>query len=181
MAVKAPKPITFNEQLFQLAEKIETTKEQISTEEGTKNSFIMPFIQILGYDVFNHNEVMPEFIADAGMKKNEKVDYALLKGGKSIILIECKKWKEKLDKHGTQLTRYFTFSVAKFGILTNGIKFWFLQTLIRQILWIIIRFFNLILQTILKPKPNLLNSLARIYMIKKKYLIWQRNMFTVER
>ncbi|MBL7827272.1 MAG: type I restriction enzyme HsdR N-terminal domain-containing protein [Saprospiraceae bacterium] len=125
MAVKAPKPITFAEQLKQLADKIEATKEQIGTEEGTKNSFIMPLLQILGYDVFNNSEVVPEFIADVGMRKNEKVDYALYKNGKPVVLIECKKWKEKLDKHGTQLTRYFTFSVAKFGILTNGIRFWF--------------------------------------------------------
>lgn len=115
----------FKDQLKQLAEKIEATKEQISTEEGTKNSFIMPLIQYLGYDVFNNAEVVPEFIADVMMRRGEKVDYALQKGGKPIILIECKKWKEKLDKHGIQLTRYFTFSVAKFGILTNGIKFWF--------------------------------------------------------
>lgn len=128
-AKTAIKPITFNEQLVQLAQKIETTKEQISTEEGTKNSFIMPLIQVLGYDVFNNTEVVPEFIADVGMKKNEKVDYALQKNGKPIILIECKKWKEKLDKHGIQLNRYFTFSVAKFGILTNGIKFWFFTDL----------------------------------------------------
>jgi predicted type IV restriction endonuclease len=125
MAVKTPKPIIFGEQLKQLADKIEATKEQIGTEEGTKNSFIMPLLQILGYDVFDNADVVPEFIADAGMKKNEKVDYALNKNGKPIVLIECKKWKEKLDKHGTQLTRYFTFSVAKFGILTNSIKFWF--------------------------------------------------------
>jgi len=115
----------FKDQLKQLAEKIEATKEQISTEEGTKNSFIMPLIQYLGFDVFNNAEVVPEFTADVMMKKGEKVDYALQIGGKPVILIECKKWKERLDKHGTQLTRYFTFSVAKFGILTNGIKFWF--------------------------------------------------------
>jgi predicted type IV restriction endonuclease len=125
MAIKVPKSITFTEQLKQLADKIELEKERISTEEGTKNSFIMPLIQLLGYDVFNSSEVIPEFIADVGMKKNEKVDYALQKNNKPIVLIECKKWKEKLDKHGTQLTRYFTFSVAKFGILTNGIKYWF--------------------------------------------------------
>jgi predicted type IV restriction endonuclease len=129
MTSKAAKPITLNEQFAQLALKVETTKEQVSTEEGTKNSFIMPLIQLLGFDVFNNSEVVPEFIADAGMKKNEKVDYALQKNGKPIILIECKKWREKLDKHGTQLTRYFTFSVAKFGILTNGIKYWFFTDL----------------------------------------------------
>lgn len=129
MAVKAPQIVTFKEQLAPLGEKIEAIKEQISTEEGTKNSFIIPFFQMLGYDFSNHTEVVSEFIADVGMKKNEKVDYALQMNGKPIVLVECKKWKEKLDKHGTQLVRYFTFSVAKFGILTNGIKYWFFTDL----------------------------------------------------
>jgi predicted type IV restriction endonuclease len=125
MAKKPTPPDPFHEGLAKLAAKIEVTKDQITTEEATKNSFVMPLIQLLGYDVFNHLEVLPEFVADVGMKQGEKVDYALFRNGKPTILIECKKWREKLDKHGTQLTRYFTFSVAKFGILTNGIKFWF--------------------------------------------------------
>ncbi len=121
--------MTFKEQLKKLAEKVDATRSQIATEEGTKNAFIMPFIQMLGFDVFDHNEVTPEFAADAGMRRSEKVDYALLKNGKPILLIECKKCTEKLDKHGTQLIRYFTFSAAKFGVLTNGIKFWFFTDL----------------------------------------------------
>ena len=39
----------------------------------------MPFIQILGYNVFDPTEVNPEFSADVGTKKGEKVDYAILK------------------------------------------------------------------------------------------------------
>lgn len=115
----------FKQQLKKLAEKVEANKSFIINEEGTKNAFVMPFIQILGFDVFDHNDVMAEFVADVPMKKGEKVDYALKKGGKPIILVECKKCVERLDKHGTQLSRYFTFSEARFGILTNGIKYWF--------------------------------------------------------
>ena len=46
-------------------------KESIQTEEATKNAFVMPFLQSLGYDVFNPLEVVPEFIADIGIKKGE--------------------------------------------------------------------------------------------------------------
>jgi hypothetical protein len=49
----------------------------------------MPFIQALGYVVFNPAEVVPEFTADVGTKKGEKVDYAVMRGGKPIILFEC--------------------------------------------------------------------------------------------
>ena len=36
-------------------------------------SFIIPFFQILGYDVFNPSEFVPEFTANVGTKKSEKV------------------------------------------------------------------------------------------------------------
>ncbi len=119
------KTMDFKQQLKKLAEKVDANKAFITNEEGTKNAFVMPFLQILGFDVFDHNDVTAEFVADVPMKKGEKVDYALKKGGKPIILVECKKCVERLDKHGTQLSRYFTFSEARFGILTNGIKYWF--------------------------------------------------------
>lgn len=81
----------------------------------------MPFIRILGYDVFNPNEVNPEFIADVGMKKGEKVDYAIMKDGEPVLLIECKPVNTNLSQvHGSQLFRYFSVTPAKVGILTNG-------------------------------------------------------------
>jgi hypothetical protein len=72
-------------------------RENIQTEEATKNAFIMPFMQILGYDVFNPLEVVPEFVCDIGIKKGEKIDYAIFRDGVPIILIECKHWRQKLD------------------------------------------------------------------------------------
>lgn len=117
------------DQIKNLAERIERLKEQIHTEEATKNAFIMPFIQILGYDVFNPLEVVPEYVADIGIKKGEKVDYAILKDSQPIILIECKHWDENLDVHSSQLIRYFHTSKAKFGILCNGITYRFFTDL----------------------------------------------------
>jgi len=90
-------------QLKALADKISTMKEQIQTEEATKNAFVMPFINILGYDIFNPTEVVPEFTADIGLKKGEKVDYAIFQNEQPIIIIECKHWKENLDIHNSQL------------------------------------------------------------------------------
>ena len=115
----------FIDQIKQLAERIEKLKENIQTEEATKNAFIMPFINALGYDVFNPLEVIPEMNCDIGSKKGEKIDYAIIKDGDPIILIECKHWKQNLNLHDNQLLRYFTVSNAKFGILTNGIIYRF--------------------------------------------------------
>jgi hypothetical protein len=120
----------FKDQIKQLADRVSKMKDKILTEEATKNAFIMPFIQTLGYDVFNPLEVVPEFIADIGIKKGEKVDYAILKDGDPIILIECKHWSADLNPHNSQLFRYFHTTKAKFGILTNGIAFRFYTDLV---------------------------------------------------
>jgi hypothetical protein len=120
----------FKDQIKQLAERTIKLKEQIQTEEATKNAFIMPFLQILGYDVFNPLEVVPEFISDIGIKKGEKIDYAIFKDGKPTILIECKHWNQNLNIHDGQLLRYFHVSKARFGLLTNGINYRFYSDLV---------------------------------------------------
>nr|WP_121272487.1 type I restriction endonuclease [Pedobacter schmidteae] len=115
----------FKDQISQLASRVEKMKNQIQTEEATKNALVMPFIQLLGYDVFDPFEVNPEFIADLGIKKGEKVDYAIMKDGEPIIIVECKHHLEKLDPHNSQLFRYFHVCKAKFSLLTNGLIYRF--------------------------------------------------------
>lgn len=119
----------FIDQIKALGDKVVKMKDQINTEEATKNAFILPFIQILGYDVFNPTEVIPEFISDIGTKKGEKVDYVILKEGKPIILIECKWWGEDLNAHNSQVVRYFHVTESRFAIVTNGINYQFFTDL----------------------------------------------------
>ncbi|AZA81277.1 restriction endonuclease [Chryseobacterium lactis] len=107
--------------LEQLQQKVSGLKDQISTEEATKNAFVMPFIQILGYDIFNPTEVVPEHVCDIGTKKGEKVDYVIKNNDEPIFIIECKHWKESADAHNSQLHRYYHVSKTRFGVLTNGI------------------------------------------------------------
>ncbi len=120
----------FKDELKQLGERVIKLKDQILTEEATKNAFIMPFLRSLGYDVFNPLEVVPEFISDIGIKKGEKIDYAIFQDGSPTILIECKHWAQNLDLHDGQLLRYFHVSKAKFGLLTNGIVYRFYSDLV---------------------------------------------------
>lgn len=112
----------FEEKLASLAAKIRQQKAAIQTEEATKTAFVMPFIQnVLGYDVFDPLEVVPEFVCDVGTKKGEKIDYAIFKDGQVQILIESKKVGESLNiNHASQLFRYFHVTTARISILTNG-------------------------------------------------------------
>lgn len=115
----------FEEKIKTYVARVESMVDNISTEEATKTSLIMPFFAMLGYDVFNPMEFIPEYVADVGIKKGEKVDYAIIINDEPIILIEAKAVSEKLQKHDSQLFRYFGTSKAKFAILTNGIEYRF--------------------------------------------------------
>ena len=122
--------MSFEEKINALAEKIPTLIDHLETEEATKNALIMPFIAALGYDIFNPQEVVPEFVADHGTKKGEKVDYAIMQNHEVIILIECKQAKSNLsDANMSQLYRYFTVTKSRIAILTNGINYLFYSDL----------------------------------------------------
>jgi hypothetical protein len=122
--------MSFEEKIKFLSEKIPTVVNQLQTEEATKTALVMPFISALGYDVFNPCEVIPEYTADLGKKKGEKVDYALMRDDEIVILIECKSVQTDLSEaEFSQLFRYFHTTKARIAILTNGIKYWFFTDL----------------------------------------------------
>lgn len=115
----------FPAQVKSFANRIENLIPNISTEEATKNALVMPLFQMLGYDVFNPEEFVPEFTADVGIKKGERVDYAVKIDNSPVLIVEVKPVSEKLEKHDSQLFRYFSVSHSKFAILTNGVNYKF--------------------------------------------------------
>jgi len=117
--------MSFEENIKKLSIRIEQLLDKVETEEATKTSFILPMLSALGYDVFDPTVVVPEYTADIGRKKGEKVDYAIMRDDIPLILIEAKPHTHKLDRHTTQLERYFTVTDSKFAILTNGIEYRF--------------------------------------------------------
>ncbi len=117
--------MNFKEELSQLSGRISKLKDQILTEEATKTAFVLPFLQVLGYDVFDPTEVEPEHTCDIGIKKGEKIDYAIKRNNDPILLVECKHWSQDLDFHVNQLFRYYVTSKARFAVLTNGVQYRF--------------------------------------------------------
>jgi len=122
--------MSFDENIAALIQRIPKIVDHLQTEEATKNALVMPFIAALSYDVFNPQEVVPEFTADIGTKKGEKVDYAVMRNGEVIFLIECKKVGVDLSQtEMSQLFRYFAVTKARIAILTNGIQYHFFSDL----------------------------------------------------
>lgn len=112
---------TFRNKVQQYSDKLDTM-----TEEATKNAIIMPFLVLLGYDVFDPEEVIPEYTCDVAGKKGEKIDYVILHDGEPTVLIEAKRAGLKLQKQQQgQLYRYFSTNRCRLAILTNGITYSF--------------------------------------------------------
>lgn len=77
--------------------------------------------------------MVPELTADHGVKKGEKVDYAVKLNGQIVMLIECKQPGAPLEaKHAGQLFRYFAVTEARFGVLTDGIRYVFFSDLDKE-------------------------------------------------
>lgn len=157
-----------HEAIKQFSKRISSIKGTLTTEEGTKMSLIVPLFQMLGYDVFNPMEFCPEYTADVGIKKGEKVDYAILENGSPIILIECKSCTENLDKHSSQLFRYFGTSTAKFGILTNGLIYKFYTDLEQPNKMDLVPFLEIDLENIKDSQINELKKFCKDNFDKNK-------------
>lgn len=122
--------MSFAESITGLIQRIPSLVEHLETEEATKNALVMPFIAALGYDVFNPQEVTPELSADVGIKKGEKVDYAIKRDGEVIMLFEAKCVGTNLSHANmSQLFRYFSVTKARIGVLTNGTEYRFFSDL----------------------------------------------------
>ena len=122
--------MSLGDRIKDLARRLDRQRGSINTEQATKNAFVLPFLTSLGYDVFDPDVVVPEFTADVGVKKGEKVDYAIKHGDQIIILIECKALGVELGAgHASQLYRYFSVTSARIALLTNGECFQFFSDL----------------------------------------------------
>ena len=125
------------EDLRNLAEQIKKRQAHVKGEEATKQALVLPFLQVLGFDIYDPTEVKPEYIADFAKKKSggqfEKIDYAITLKGEPAIFVECKAVDVAVEDHDGQLARYFNSTPSvKLGVLTNGIQYRFFTDLRNQ-------------------------------------------------
>ncbi|MBI6547969.1 type I restriction endonuclease [Xenorhabdus lircayensis] len=112
----------FKQKLKHHVEHVKNVGEHCSTEETTKQALILPFLDILGFSPYDPQKVKAEYGADfPGAKANERVDYALFCQGVPVMFIEAKGYKEKIENHCPQLSRYFNSTPeVTISAITNG-------------------------------------------------------------
>jgi len=109
----------------------------LSSEAETKLAVILPILQNLGWNVFNVEEIKPEYSVGSG-----RVDFALIIKGQCKVFIEVKPIGEDLSNHQEQLLKYSFQEGVPLSVLTNGITWWFYLSII-EVPWEQRRFFNI--------------------------------------
>lgn len=124
----------FVDDLRQLSEQVKRRQVHVKGEEATKQAIVLPFLQVLGFDVYDPSEVQPEYIADFAKKRSngsmEKVDFALRVAGQPAMFVECKPIDAAPEDHDGQLSRYFNATPSvRVAVVTNGLKYRFFTDL----------------------------------------------------
>jgi len=111
------------EQIEQYIERVKSLAERVKgNEQATKQSLIGPFFTMLGYDLTDPGECVPEYRVDFGKDRSSKpIDWAFLNNGTFAFFVEAKEVGRKLAGFDEQLADYFAKDPnVKLGILTNG-------------------------------------------------------------
>lgn len=111
------------EQVENFVRRVKDLAEHVrGNEQATKQSLIGPFFSMLGYDLTDPRECIPEYKADFGKDRSTKpIDWAFLHNGTFAFFVEAKEVGKKLAGFDEQLADYFAKDPnVKLGILTNG-------------------------------------------------------------
>jgi hypothetical protein len=112
---------SMEEKLLSLIEQLKSDRRLDSFDEAaTKQIVLLRILSLLDWDIYNIDEVMPEYSVGS-----QRVDYALRHSKTNKVFIEVKKIGEDLEKHQQQLLSYSFQEGVKLSILTNGISWQF--------------------------------------------------------
>lgn len=112
----------FKDRLLEYARTAVKRAGKVQNEESTKQFLIIPFLQLLGYDPLDPDEVIPEADASFSDKHKNRVDYAVYKSGDPVIAIEAKKVGALSAANRGELKGYYNaVPSVKLGILTDGL------------------------------------------------------------
>ena len=113
----------FLTKLQQHAERVNDVERYCTDEAKTEQFLVEPFLETLGYDCRDPRDVIKQLVADVAGRKGEKVDYALMRNGDPVVLVEAKGKDNRLGRGEIeQLQRYFPHTAARLAVLTDGIK-----------------------------------------------------------
>jgi hypothetical protein len=98
------------------------SNKKLSTfdEASTKQAVVLRLLSFLGWDIFNVEQVYPDYSANSS-----NVSYALRIKNTNKVFIEVKRVHSKLDNYQKSLVNLSSREGVNLAVLTNGITWWF--------------------------------------------------------
>lgn len=102
-------------------EDLKSNKKLASFDEAsTKQAVVLRLLSFLGWDIFNVEEVYPDYAANS-----TNVSYALRIKSTNKVFIDVKRVHAKLDNYQKSLVDLASREDVNLAVLTNGITWWF--------------------------------------------------------
>jgi predicted type IV restriction endonuclease len=109
------------QQLVEFFDGIKSNKQVGSFDEAsTKQAIVLRLLFLLGWDIFNVDEVNPNLA-----NETQQADYALSIKNTRKVFIKVVRPKEALDQYQEKVFEYASEKGVEFAILTNGVIWWF--------------------------------------------------------
>lgn len=108
-------------QIESFLKEIKSNKNILAFDEGsTKQALVLRLLSILGWDIFDVDEVCPDYSVNSN-----RVSYGLRLKSSFRVFIEVKRVQTKLDKHQKGLIDFTSQEGVNLAILTDGLIWWF--------------------------------------------------------
>ena len=106
-----------------IAHILEHKQHLVEANEATTQQYVvLPILRALGWDDVNlaSMEILPEYTVES-----KRADYALhiQRDRKPVVLVECKRWNQSIEKHEEQICFYAYSGDIPLAVITNG-KLW---------------------------------------------------------
>ncbi len=107
--------------IISFIDELKSNKKLSSFDEAsTKQAVVLRLLSFLGWDIFNVEEVYPDYSANSS-----NVSYALRIKNTNKAFIEVKRVHSKLDSYQKSLVNLASREGVNLAVLTNGITWWF--------------------------------------------------------
>jgi hypothetical protein len=112
---------TMKKQIVTFIGELKSNKKLAAFDEAsTKQAVVLRLLSFLNWDIFNVEEVYPDFSTNSS-----SVSYALRIRNSNKVFIEVKRVHQKLDRYQKDLVNLASRDGVNLAILTNGITWWF--------------------------------------------------------
>jgi hypothetical protein len=108
-------------QIISFVDELKSNKKLATFDEAsTKQAVVLRLLSFLDWDIFNVEEVYPDFSTNSS-----NVSYALRIRNSSKVFIEVKRVHKELDSYQEDFVNLAARDGVNLAILTNGITWWF--------------------------------------------------------